>query len=327
MYPLNDAVVAGLPARGVPYGSERDRLAGYGVVSFSDGRLTRLPAPRQGWSVGGLGPVLEVAGNHVVWLETQRQAGGYGWALYSAPADAKARPRVLAHSRTPVPVSGVPAAIGSDGRTVCWASSASDRRWTVTRRPITGSDRQVTGSVTDMVGSCQPDGRDTLVATRQGPHDPPMGAGDSLPGNVFDLGTGGTVRTLLKGAYNVAARGNQIAFYSYNNPDAESWTLHVARLTSHGLTAVRKVGPRGVSQFAWLDSQHLIVVTGPAPGDSRPMLLVNVRTGRSTIIAAPPSGIAWMTVSGGQLLYEWDRPPAGPGQTLEIDDFTLPHQP
>ena len=77
-------LVLGLPTRGVPFNSGRDKLAGYAIVRLSDGRATCLPQVHPAWSPGAVGGILSTAGGRVIWLEADRPPGRYQWALYAA---------------------------------------------------------------------------------------------------------------------------------------------------------------------------------------------------------------------------------------------------
>jgi hypothetical protein len=323
MSPLGgEGIVIGLPVPGTRPYTGRNRFAGYAVADLSDGRVSRLPVEHPSWKRATVDLVMATTTDRVIWLESGQQPAGYVWALYSS-AGPGAPPVLLDESSRPVPGWGVPVAAGVSGNDACWAYSSDDRSWTVIRQPVTGDGLRVSARVDDMVGSCAIAGSDTLAATQQGPHDPPMHAGERLPGNVFDIGPTGHVREILPGAHTVAALGDQVAFTSEDA--APAGRVSVARLTAHGLAGIHAVGPRDVSDFAWLDATHLVILNGAMPSPPAALYLVNTRTGQTGTIAAPRGGVTGMTAEDGRLVYSWQRPPAGPGQVLEIDEFTLPH--
>jgi hypothetical protein len=321
-------LVLGLPTRGVPLGSSRDKLTGYAIVRLSDGRVTRLPRVHPAWTPGVVGGVLSTAAGRVIWLEADRRPGGYQWALYVARGS-RSRPRLLGESRALVPSAGLPVSVGVQGQAVCWASSDDDRHWVVVRRPVAGAGLTVTARVDDLVAKCLPAGRDTLVMTQQGPPDRPVSAGDPMPGNVFDVTPAGRVRRLLKGPYSVSVAGDQVAFCSQEPYGATGAVpVEVARLAGHRLVGAHPVGPRGVAIFEWLGSRYLVAMKGSGPDSGLwPLLLIDTRTGQSRTILPAPSRIVWEGTSDGHLVYARFVPPPGPGQALDIDEFGLPRRP
>jgi hypothetical protein len=342
--PAAAAPGGGAPGGGAPAFSPPGGLAGYAVVRLSDGRVTPLPLVHPGWDPGLAPRPVAATASRVIWLEADRRPGGYLWVLYSA-AGPGSRPVLLDGNREPVPAAGVPGFIGVQGSTACWARSDDGRSWAIVRRPVTGPGPAITARVQGTVTSCVPAGTDTIVVTKRdaaGQRSAAKGslssaglvrAGYPAPGSVLDVTPKGRVSTLLSGAYDVAVQGQRVAY------SATSRAVSVARLAGHKLTGIRTLsisgpgvrgpgsrgpGSRGAALVMWLDSTQLLVGAGPDVARN-PLLLLDVRTGRTTPVLPGRSLLAWAGVANGHLSYARSLPTAGPDRSLEIDEFSVRH--